>query len=138
PALRLPAMAADVRLDELPALAPGRPLRIRGRLPEHLSGARVRVSLERTPGSAPVDLQPLPAQPGAERDRVLRSNHDRATRFGVDEKEATAADGRFEVNLEAPARIPWPALLLRVYARTEKQESMVVERLRAPRPGKTR
>jgi hypothetical protein len=131
PALRLPEMPADIRLQPLPALVvPGKALRIRGRLPDHLWGARVRITLERSPASQPLGLETLPRLPGAKRDRVMLANHQRANNFVVVEKEVVAKAGAFEALLPVPAKLPWATVLLRVHASTEKGESMAVERLR--------
>src|SRR6202035_5336870 len=116
PALRLPETAGGIRLEPLPGLAPGKTFTVRGWLPERLRGGSVRVSLERSPASLPAGLLPLPAKPGAERDRVMLANHRRANRFAVAEKEAAARGLAFEATLEVPAKLPCPGLVLRVYA----------------------
>jgi hypothetical protein len=134
PALRLPEMLSDIHLDPVPALLPGKTLLVRGALPDHLHGARVRVTLERSPGSLPDGLVPLPHQPRAKRDSTLFTNHRIANNFTVSEKEVTAKAGAFTARLDVPARLPWPRLTLRVHASTEKSESMVVERLNVTRP----
>lgn len=72
--------------------------------------------------STPTDLETLPKEAGPERDRAVMRNHERANRFTVAEAEATVKDGRFEANLELPAKLPWERLNVRAYAATESQE----------------
>jgi hypothetical protein len=144
PAMRLPEMAADidilrstgvlpVALDTL-AITPGKPLVIRVRLPARLSGADVRLTLERPADSVPDGLEPLPKTPGPKRDRVMLANHRLANRFVVVEKEIRVSGQEFAATLEVPAKLPWRTLRLRVYARTEKDEGMTVERLSVGKP----
>jgi hypothetical protein len=125
PALRLPALPQDVELRAAETVEAGQAVTVRGRAPARLEGARVRLTLERPPSSAPADLEPLPAR-GPERDRIMLANHERANRFAVASAEAVVQDGRFEARLEAPARLPWSRLVLRAYAATELQEGLGV------------
>jgi hypothetical protein len=81
--------------------------------------------LERPLTSEPADLQPLPGEKD-ERAAVMLGNHERANRFVLVEREATIKDGRFEVVLEIPAKAPWPRLLIRAYAATDRQEGLGV------------
>jgi hypothetical protein len=115
-------------------ITPGKAFVVRGRLPERLSGAKVRIALERPAASEPVGLQALPKLPGPRRDRVMLDNHYLANRFAVVEKELKAKGIEFSATLEVPDPLPWPELLLRVYACTKTEEGMAVERLRVIRP----
>jgi hypothetical protein len=134
PAMRLPEMAGDIDLEPMPPLAAGKALVIRGRLPERLSGARVRLTLERPTDSVPDGLEPLPKLPGAERDGIMLANHRRANRFVVVEKEVAAKGREFTATLDVPAKLPWQTLLLRVYAHTERDEGISAQRLSVGRP----
>ena len=129
PALRLPFMPADVELTAEASVASGEALRVRGKVPARLAGARVTLTLERTVNSVPNDLEPIPKETGAARDRVMLANHDRANRFVVTTAECVAKDGSFEAKLDVPAKLPWPRLILRVYAATPREEGMAVRTL---------
>jgi hypothetical protein len=134
PALRLPEMPADVRLAKLPALAAGKPFAVGGTLPARLAGARVRITLERSPASLPAGLAPAPRQPGKARDGILLANHEKANAFAVCAEEVKAKAGAFAARLRVPEKLSWPKLVLRVYARTQQNESMVVQPLNVTRP----
>jgi hypothetical protein len=137
PALRLPVMPADVELKTAAAIVAGEKLTVRGSVPVRLAGARVRLTLERTVNSVPNDLEPLPKDSGpggAARNRAMLTNHDRANRFAVATCECAAKDGGFEAKLQAPAKLPWPRLILRVYAATEREEGMAVRTLEVKKP----
>jgi hypothetical protein len=67
---------------------------------------------------------------------VMLANHRLANRFVLSKQEVTANGVEFTVTLEVPAKLPWKTLLLRVYAHTEKEEGMVVERQNVLRPRK--
>src|SRR5262249_43349745 len=71
PALRLRTLPADVTLQAPAPVRPGTALAVTGMLPPRLAGGRVRVTLERTAGSVPLDLEPLPGEAGPARDRVI-------------------------------------------------------------------
>jgi hypothetical protein len=132
PALRLPVLPADVELKTEGTVTPGEVLTVRGDVPQRLAGARVRVTLERTVNSVPDDLEPMPKDPGplgGARDRVMLVNHERANRFVLATCECAAKDGRFEAKLAAPAKLPWPRLVLRAYAATERADGMAVRTL---------
>jgi hypothetical protein len=129
PALRLPVVPADVELSAETSVASGEALMVRGKMPARLAGARVTLTLERTVNSVPNDLEPLPKETGAARDRVMLANHDRANRFVVATAECVAKDGGFEAKLDVPAKLPWPRLILRAYAATPREEGMAVRTL---------
>jgi hypothetical protein len=128
PALRLPTLPTDVKLKAIPPRA-GSPLSIEGTLPARLAGARVHVALERTAGSVPLDLEPVPKETGPDRDRVMLANHERANRFVLSEADVDAKGAVFTVNLEIPKRLPGRQLILRAYAANERSEGQGVLRL---------
>jgi hypothetical protein len=125
PALRLPVLPSDVKLTVAGTVEATGTLTVTGDVPERLAGGKVRVTLERPLTSEPADLQPLPGEKD-ERAAVMLGNHERANRFVLVEREATIKDRRFEVKLEIPAEAPWPRLLIRAYAATDRQEGLGV------------
>ncbi len=133
PALRLPVMPEDVELTTPVAVVPSETLTVKGRVPSRLSGAGIRLSLERTVNSVPSDLEPLPKD-AAMRDRIVIRNHERANRFVLATGEVVAKDGQFEIKLAVPAKLPWPRLVLRAYAATEREEGMAVRMLEVKKP----
>jgi hypothetical protein len=136
PALRLPSISADIKLTVDGTPQAGKSLTVKGEAPQRLAGAQVRVSIERPLSSEPADLQVLPSQPGEERAKGMLANHERANRFALATRDATIKDGRFEVQFDLPAKLPWPRLLLRAYAATDKEEGLGVKALSVPKPEK--
>jgi hypothetical protein len=128
PALRLPRMPADIDVSSEKSVSPGEKLTVSGKLPSRLAGARVRLTLERTVNSVPDDLESIPV-PSKERLRVMLSNHEKANRFVLAMSENTVKDGRFQATLDVPSKLPWPQLILRVYAANDREEAMVVQTL---------
>jgi hypothetical protein len=53
-------------------------------------------------------------------------------------QESSVKDGSFQVTLEAPAKLPWPHLILRVYAANEREEGMAVRILDVKKPSTRR
>ena len=129
PASRLPDLPADVALRDPGPITPGATLVIEGTLPRRLAGARVRVTLERTAGSTPADLEALPNEAGDLRDRVMRANHERANRFFLAEAEAEATGRAFAASLKVPDNVPFHELILRAYAATVRADGQGVLRL---------
>lgn len=139
PALRLPQMAPlTLTLSpggrgegegEAKSVCPGDKLTVCVTLPARLAGARVRLSLERPVDSVPDDLETVSKAPGRARDRAILSNHDRANRFVLAASEVTDHEGRFQATLKVPEKLPWPRLILRVYAATDREEGMAVQTL---------
>jgi hypothetical protein len=125
PALRLPLIPTDVKLAVAGETKAGGTIVVTGEVPDRLAAAKVRVTLERPLTSEPADLQPLPEKKD-ERAKVMLANHDRANRFVLAAQEATVKDGRFEVKLEIPEKAPWPRLLIRAYAATDRHEGLGV------------
>jgi hypothetical protein len=133
PALRLPAVPADVELKAGPILA-GTAVTVQGKVPARLAGARIHLTLERTVGSVPDDLQPLPRDSG--RDAVMLANHEKANRFVLAAADCVARDGAFEARLDVPAKLPWPRVLLRAYAATDTEEGQTVLPLDVRKPSR--
>jgi len=129
PALRLPRMAEDVKITTEATVSAGEKLTANGILPKRLAGARVWLTLERTVNSVPNDLEAIPSVASARHDQVLLSNHDRADRFVVAASEGTVKEGRFQGTLDVPKKLPWPRLIVRVYAANEREEGMAVQTL---------
>lgn len=125
PALSLPAMPDDLKLMCVAEAAAGGVLDVQGEAPARLEGGKVRLTLERPASSTPLDLQPLP-QEGRERARVMLANHETANRFVLAEVEADVRQGQFAVKVDLPAKLPWPKVLLRAYAATDRHEALGV------------
>lgn len=137
PALRLPAVKQDLELKVEGPLAPGMPCTIKGTVPLRLKDAKVRLTLERPVSSQPVDLEMMPKETpfnAPARDRVMLGNHERANQFVLAAGEATVSGGRFQAALTVPAKLPWPRLILRAYAATEREEGLAVQLLEVPMP----
>jgi hypothetical protein len=129
PALRLPVLPADITLTDPGPLKAGTTLAINGTLPPRLAGARVRVTLERTAGSLPADLETLPGEAGSPHDRVMRANHERANHFVLTEAAAETNGVQFAAKLRVPETFPGHDLILRAYASTERSDGQGVLRL---------
>ena len=93
----------------------------------------MRLTLERTVNSVSEGLQTVPKS-GAERDRIMLANHERANDFVLTKGEGIIKNGAFEVSLTAPMKMPWPRVILRAYAATERDEGMTVQTLRVRKP----
>ncbi len=127
PALRLPVLPVDVGLQVTGNVVPGNTITVAGKVSPRLAGARAKLTLERPLTSFAADLQPLPSAAGEERARVMLANHERSNRFVLAVQEATVRDGRFEVQVKLPDKVPWPKLVLRAYAVNEaRQEGLGV------------
>jgi hypothetical protein len=119
PALRLPSLPRDLALNAAGPVRAGTTLAVHGTLPPRLVGARVRITLERAPGTAPHDLKPLPREVGPARDRVMRANHERANDFALAAADAAISGREFAAGLEVPQQVPSDRLILRAYAATD-------------------
>ncbi len=129
PALRLPGLPTDVAVHVDGPIRSGATLSVEGTLPARLAGAKVVLTLERTPGSVPTDLEALPAEPGAARDRVMLANHDRANHFVLAQAETVTGANSFSAKLTVPVDLPWHEVILRAYAATETADGQGVLRL---------
>ncbi len=135
PALRLPLMPDDVELRTERSIAAGEKLAVSGKVPARLAEAHLRLTLERPVNSAPEELEAMPrsshlrSEEFQARQRVMLANHERANRFVLAASEGTVKDGRFQATLDVPAKLPWPRLILRVYAANRHEEGMAVRTL---------
>jgi hypothetical protein len=129
PALKLPVIPSDVELTVTGNIKAGETLAIAGKVPSRVAGAKVRVTVERPVSSTPPDVEKLPAD-AAEHDKVMLANHERSNRFALVQKEVTVRDGQFEVNVQLPQTLPYPRLILRAYAATDRDEGMGVQTLK--------
>jgi hypothetical protein len=125
PALKLPCMADAVKLQVQGKIESGGSITVTGSVPDNLTGGTVRLTLERPLTGEPLDMKPLPPE-AAERAKVMRENHERANRFVLQEDKRSVKDGRFEAKLRLPDKLPWPKLVLRAYAATDKNEALGV------------
>ena len=119
PALHLPLTPVDVSLEPAGMINAGESFTVRGVLTEDMAGATVRVTLERPLASAPIDLEPLPAdnpENAAARERIVADNHRRANSFVLATAAAQANGNAFHCTLIAPDRLPWSSLLIRAEA----------------------
>jgi hypothetical protein len=137
PALRLAQLTVDIKLEVTGDAAPGQTITVVGHVPDRLAGAKVHLTLERPVSSEPTGLRPLPQNPGEARERALLANHERANRFALLTKEVRVQDGRFQERLELPDPVPWPRLILRAYAATDRQEGLGVLVLTLAVPSKS-
>jgi hypothetical protein len=129
PALRLPRLAEDVKVMTEATVSAGGKLIVNGSLPKRLTGARVWLTLERTVDSIPKDLKAVPLVASATHEQVILSNHERANRFVLAASEGTVEADRFQGTLDIPKQLPWPRLIMRVYAANEREEGMAVQAL---------
>lgn len=131
PALRLPTIPNDIRLDVPGHIAPakaGTEVVVKGALPRRLAGADVEVVVERMPASVPVGLAKVPAK-GPGRDKLMLSNHELANNFVLARKAFKAAGASFEARLTLPEKLPWPKVVLRVRAWKGDEEGLAARRL---------
>jgi hypothetical protein len=125
PALKLPRIADSMKLQVQGKIEPGGTIAVSGMTSEKLNGGRVRLTLERPVTGEPLDMKPLPVE-AAERAKVMRENHERANRFVLQEDKVPVKDGHFEMRVRLPDKLPWPKLVLRAYAATDKHEALGV------------
>jgi hypothetical protein len=129
PALRMPIVPLEIRLDVTEPVKAGQRILVKGVVPDGLAGAAVGVTLERMIGSAPTDLEKLPASTPENqeaRERIAVSNHRRANSFVLASAGARPEGTRFQCPLEVPATLPWTNVVLRAYAATEAAEALGV------------
>jgi hypothetical protein len=127
PALKLPAVATDIDVKVDGNAIAGETVTVKGTLPARLKGAKVRVTLERSVGSMPADLEEVPKDgPAADIEKAIVANHERANRFVLASGEAVADGERFESRLKLPAKLPYDKVTIRVRAVTERDEALGV------------
>jgi hypothetical protein len=124
PALRLPRLPRDMKLTvDGPAVA-GEKLKVRGTAPARLGRAKVELTLERPRDSEPAETVAVPKAPPEARARALAQRHESANDFVLARAEVQAKDGRFEVAMGLPPKLPWRRVVVRAYAATEQHEGM--------------
>jgi hypothetical protein len=126
PALRLPVLPKDIQLTVADAVAPGTILTVQGMLPRRLAGARVQVAVERPLSGRPIDPEVSPEQPAPARAQATLARHDRANRVDLVRQEVAPREYRFESRLRLPDKLPWPRIIVRVYAATQTAEGLGV------------
>jgi hypothetical protein len=126
PALRLPGLPEPVDLEATGIVEAKSSIVIRGEISERFNGAKIRLTLERPLTGAPVGLQPLPAMPGEERNRVMLVNHLRANEFIVADRTVSVHQGKFDALMHLPDEMPWPTLVLRAYVARNQLEAFGV------------
>jgi hypothetical protein len=125
PALRFPVVAEDIKLTCKDPVIAGKTITVQVVLPVRLAKSQVKLTLERPLNSKPLNLQPLPKEPAA-RARAILANHERANRYAVLTRDMTVKERTFTVQLKPAPNLPWPRLILRVYAHAEKAEGLGV------------
>ncbi len=136
PALRLPVLPVDIKLSTPDTATASKTITVKGNLPARLAGAKVRVTLERPINSEPV-YTPRRVVVRSEttveigEDRIGR--HDASNCFVLQSTEAAARGNRFEARLECPASLPWPTVMIRAYAATEKEDGLGILELKVPK-----
>jgi len=129
PALHLPIVPVDIALEAGTNATPGKPIKVSGTLPARLLGATVQVTLERPTGSMPAGFQKLAdAAPEnrVERERVAAENYNRANQVVLAKAEIKVIGNRFECVIEALSQLPWPQVVVRAYAATERDAALGV------------
>ena len=135
PALRLPILPLTISMKATNSASPARRINIEGKLPEKLAGATVRVTLERTIGARPGDLQPLPSSESAgaaERDRIAAENNRKMNSRVIATATATAEGTRFACSLEVPANLAAATVVVRAYAEAGDEAAQGVLKLPPP------
>lgn len=126
PALALPLPSDPISLSPQGLVVPGRTLVISGSLPQQLSGAKVRVSLDRPLGLRPDNWEKLPASTAdnrAERDRIAAANHQRANNSVLASAEVQAEGRRFNCSFDVPREYRGPMLVIRAQAEGAERSS---------------
>jgi hypothetical protein len=126
PALRLSWLPRDVKLSADSPAAPATRLTLKGTVPARLEGAKVQLTLERPRDSDPIEPVVVPPAPAEARAKAVTQRHEAANDFVLVRKELSIKDGCFEAALELPAKLPWPRVIVRAYAATERHEGMGV------------
>ena len=140
PAMTLPVRRATLQLKVAsPAgpteeAAPGGGIVISGKLPAALAGSRVQLTVARPLGSFTPGLKSLPADAAQVRE-VMLANHKLANEVVLlDLQVAPEKDGQFAGVLQLPEKLPWPHLIIRASAATEKDSALGVLRLKVAKP----
>lgn len=129
PALRLPVVPMDIRLEPASPATAGKQLKVQGILPDRLKGAIVHVSIERPPGSKPDHMEKLPdtsPEHASAREQTATENHRKANDVVMASVDAKSTQTRFECSLDLPSALAWPKLVVRAYAANANAEALGV------------
>ncbi len=129
PALRLPRVAEDLEVTAPRTFKPGGEVTLTGTLPARCKGGRVEVSLERTAGTSPEGLVPVPEKKGAERDAAILKNHQAANDFRIAHAAGAIEGVGFRVTLKVPEKMAYKWLNLRVRCVQGEEEAFFFRRL---------
>jgi hypothetical protein len=116
PALRLPQRQSTLKLNVPTRVKAGEKLRIEGRAGDAKIAGKVRITLERSPASEPLNLEKLPTEPKARQQAQLR-NFAKANDFVLARAEGEIKEGAFVVEIEIPAGLPYRTLVVRAQSR---------------------
>lgn len=133
PALRLPLVPLDIRLDPAGPVSAGQRLTVTGALPDRLAGAPVRLTLERAFNAKPADLEKLPPRGSENRERVVMQNHRRANNVVLASAGTTPNGTRFACPVEVPLSLTNGSVLVRVEAETATEAALGVMNLKVSR-----
>jgi len=131
PALNMPFIPQDIQLRVTDPITTGTKVTIKGILPERLSNARVEITLERPTGSLPFLQDPRVRESGETGRNAAQERLAQANDYIIQSCEIFPTGNLFEISLKTPDIIPWPRLILRAWAFTEKEEGMKVLELKA-------
>jgi len=118
PALRLPIPPLEVTLQTPGLVVAGKPLTVRGTLPDRLAGAAVHVTLERPSGAKPASVDNAGA--------LSAESCARANNFILTAADARLTGTHFTCTLTSPAALPWTNLVLRATAATTDESALGV------------
>jgi len=130
PALRLPLLPLDVRLQATGPVLPGKLISVKGSVPHRLAGATVRITLERPIGSPPTGLEALPNGSAERRDRVMTDNHRRANNVVLTTHQVQLQARSFTCAVRLPAKLPWARLVVRACAASKTEAALGILTLR--------
>jgi hypothetical protein len=112
PAMRLPVAKNEIQLSTNDKATPGSRVKIVGKLPSENKSATVLLTLERPVGSTPSDLQKIPTDV-KKASEVIMANHELANSLVIEAVELTVSDNQFKHELNLPAKLSWPSLVVR-------------------------
>jgi len=113
PAMRLLPPPAEIKIDPPPTPEAGKPLTVTGTVPDKLSGAALRITFERHPGTARRDLPSVPPD-GPKRLTAARERRRLSNDAVLASVETKAAGTKFSATLALPAGLPDKPWTLRV------------------------
>jgi hypothetical protein len=129
PALRMPVPPVAISIQAPQTISAGQKAEVSGLLPDSLTGAMVRVCIERRLNSAPAVLTEVPANTRTNRDareRAFTARHQSANSFVLTTAEARASGTHFAASLQAPASLPWSNVVVRASAILSNETGMGV------------